>query len=170
MGGEPSTTNVKLVQTAFDGFARRDLDALVRITDPEVEFFAPTALIANEGRCYRGHAGIGRYLQDVELVWSHLEPVPEKFREVGNHVVALGRMLATARDGLEIDAPAAWVWQIRAGKLVWGCAYANPGPTFMGLTFEGLQNPPTPGRDRAFPSQPAPRPAVRGGLGTEDNL
>jgi ketosteroid isomerase-like protein len=139
MGGEPRVGNVELVRTAFDAFKRRDFGTLVGIMDPEVEFFAPTALLANEGRCYRGHPGIGRYLHDVDLLWARLEPVPETFRDAGNHVVALGRVLATARDGLELDSPAAWVWQIRSGKLVWGCVYADPGPNLLGLTFQGAE-------------------------------
>src|SRR4051794_28995867 len=100
------TIATALVREAFEAFAERDLDTLVELTDPEVELFAPTALLANEGRCYRGHEGIARYLHDVERVWARLEVIPEKFREVGNHVVATGRVRAEARDGLEVDNPA----------------------------------------------------------------
>ena len=69
--------NVALVRRAFDAFDRRDLDVLVELTDPEVEFFAPTAVLANEGRCYRGHGGLARYLQDVERTWSCRAGPPE---------------------------------------------------------------------------------------------
>ena len=127
------TDAITLVREAFDAFARRDLAALVELTDPEVELFAPTAALANEGRCYRGHDGIARYLHDVERVWTRLEVIPEKFREVGNHVVATGRVRAQARDGLEVDNPAAWVWELRGGRLCWGCVYDDPGENFMGV-------------------------------------
>jgi len=60
--------------------------------------------------------------------------IPEKFREVGHHVVCLGRTQARARDGLEVDSPTAWVWEVQSGKLRWGCVYADPGERFMGLT------------------------------------
>jgi ketosteroid isomerase-like protein len=127
------TAAIALVREVFDAFSRRDLHALVERTDPEIELFAPTAMLANEGRCYRGHEGIGRYLQDVERVWARLEVIPEKFREVGNHVVATGRVRAEARDGLEVDNPAAWVWELRAGRLCWGCVYDDPGTSSMGV-------------------------------------
>ncbi len=107
----------------------------MELTDPEVELFAPTAALANDGRCYRGHSGIARYLRDVERVWTSLQVLPEKFREVGNHVVCLGRTRAHGRDGIEVDSPTAWVWELRARKLRWGCVYADPGSTFMGLSF-----------------------------------
>jgi ketosteroid isomerase-like protein len=120
------TPAITVVRKAFEAFARRDLAALVKLTDPEVELFAPTAVLANEGRCYRGHDGIARYIQDVVRVWKRLEVIPESFREVGNHVVAIGRVRAEARDGLEIDNPAAWVWELREGRLCWGCVYDDP--------------------------------------------
>jgi ketosteroid isomerase-like protein len=123
-----------LVRRAFEAFEQRDLDALVALTDPEFELFAPTAVLANEGRCYRGHGGLARYIQDVERTWASLELAPQKFREVGNHVVCLGRTRALARDGFEADGPTAWVWEVRAGKLCYGCVYADPGESFMGLS------------------------------------
>lgn len=132
---EPEAEGVVLVRRVFEAFDRRDLSALIELTDPEVELFAPTAALANDGRCYRGHDGIARYLQDVERTWARLQVTPEQFREVGNHVVCLGRARATARDGLEVDSPTAWVWEVRAGKLLWGCVHADPGSTFMGLSL-----------------------------------
>jgi ketosteroid isomerase-like protein len=126
---------IATVRAVFDAFHDRDLGRLVELTDPEVELFAPTAALANEGRCYRGHEGLDRYLQDVDRTWASLHVVPEKFREVGNHVVCLGWTHGRGRDGMEVDSPTAWVWELRAGKLRWGCVYADPGSTFMGLSF-----------------------------------
>jgi ketosteroid isomerase-like protein len=124
------------VRRAFQAFDERDLATLVELTDPDVELFAPTAALANEGRCYRGHDGIARYLMDVAHAWTRLQVVPERFRDVGHHVVCLGRVRAKARDGLEVDSPTAWVWELKGRKLRWGCVYADPGTTFMGLTVE----------------------------------
>ena len=149
------TIRTALVRKAFEAFAQRDLATLVELTDPEVELFAPTALLANEGRCYRGHEGIARYLQDVQRVWARLEVIPEKFREVGNHVVCLGHALARARDGLEVDNPTAWVWEVCAGKLRWGCVYADPGETFMGLSTAGDLDTPVVGRFPVASPQPS---------------
>ena len=152
-GTEPvDAAGVALVRRVFDAFGRRDLGALVELADPEIEVFAPTALVANEGRCYRGHDGLARYLDDVGRIWTRLEVVPEKFREVGNHVVVLGRVHAEARDGLEVDSPTAWVWELRHGKVCWGCVYADPGETFMGLNVRSDDAVSATGR----PHQPTP--------------
>ena len=123
---------IALVREAFEAFARRDLARLVDLTDPQIELFAPTAALANEGRCYRGHEGLARYLNDVERVWAHLDVMPEKFRAVGNHIVAIGTVRAQARDGLEVDNPVVWVWEICGGRIFRGCVYDDPGETSMG--------------------------------------
>jgi len=155
VAGPAESANVALVRRAFEAFDRRDLDALTELTDPEVELFAPTAELANQGRCYRGHEGIARYLHDVERTWARLEVIPEKFREVGNHVVCLGHALASARDGLEVDSPTAWVWEVCAGKLRWGCVYADPGETFMGLSLAGDLDTPVVERFPVVAPQPS---------------
>lgn len=118
--------NVGLVRRLYEAFAARDATALLEAVDPEIEFFGPTATVLNEGRCYRGHEGMLRYLRDAETLWEELVVAPEKFREVGSHVVAMGRVRGRARDGFEFDTPAAWVWRIEHGRVTWGCAYGDP--------------------------------------------
>jgi ketosteroid isomerase-like protein len=118
--------NVDLVCRMFDAFAARDADSLLELMSPEIEFFGPTATVLHEGRCYRGHDGMRRYLRDAEALWAELELEPQRLHEVGNHVVALGRVRARTRDGLEFNTPAAWVWRLEHGKISWGCAYGDP--------------------------------------------
>jgi len=95
--------NAGLVRRLYEAFDARDVDALLDVVAPEIEFFGPTATLLNEGRCYRGHEGMRRYLRDVEALWQDLEVDPQTLREVGNHVVALGRVRARAHDGMELD-------------------------------------------------------------------
>lgn len=142
MLGEESVRegNTGLVRRLFDAFADRDADTLLELVAPQIEFFGPTATVLNEGRCYRGHDGMRRYLRDAEMLWETLDIEPRKLQEVGNHVVVLGRVRARARDGLEMDAPAAWVWRIEDGKVTWGCAYGDPDQMPPSLQ-EGARGP-----------------------------
>jgi ketosteroid isomerase-like protein len=127
LGEEPACEgNVGLVRRLFEAFAVRDAAALMEIVDPQIEFFGPTATVLNEGRCYRGHDGMRRYLRDAAMLWTELELMPQKMRAVGNHVVAIGRVRARAHDGLELDTAAAWVWRVEGGRITWGCAYGDP--------------------------------------------
>jgi ketosteroid isomerase-like protein len=134
----PGPSAAVLVERIFEAFASRDADALLEIMGPEIEFYGPTATALNEGKCYRGHEGIRRYLRDADLLWEWLELAPSQYREVGNHVVVLGRVRARAQDGLELDTPAAWVWRVQAGKVVWGCAYGDRDAMPRSLQEGGL--------------------------------
>ncbi len=142
-----------LVERMFEAFAARDVDALLAVMDPAIEFFGPTATVLNEGKCYRGHDGIRRYFQDAEALWAELELLPAKYREVGNHVVVLGHVRARARDGLELDTPAAWVWRVEGDSVVWGSAYGDRDAMPRSLQ-EG-------GRGRYGGPDETPRPAAR---------
>jgi ketosteroid isomerase-like protein len=116
---------VALVQRMFDAFSERDEEALLALMHADIEFFGPTATVLNEGKCYRGHHGMRRYFLDVDALWRELETEPIKYREVGNHVVVMGRVRARAHDGLELDTPAAWVWRVEGDKITWGCVYGD---------------------------------------------
>ena len=162
LGEEPARDgNVGLVHRLFAAFAERDAVALMEVVDPQIEFFGPTATVLNEGRCYRGHEGMRRYLRDAELLWEELSVEPRELREIGNHVVALGRVRARAHDGLEVDTPAAWVWRVEAGRITWGCAYGDPDQMPRSLQ-EGGRARSTADRPRARAIDPvAPEEPLR---------
>jgi ketosteroid isomerase-like protein len=144
-GGEPGRTqNAAVVRRLFEAFAARDAEALLELVAPEIEFFGPTAMVLNEGRCYRGHEGMKRYMRDAQMLWEELRLEPRKLREVGNHVVVLGRVRALARDGLELDTAAAWVWRVEHGRVTWGCAYGDPDqmPTSLQESARPAGTPP----------------------------
>ena len=144
---------VALVERMFEAFAARDIDALLDMMTPEIEFFGPTATVLNEGKCYRGHDGFRRYFQDVDHLWSRLELEPAKYRELGNHVVVMGRVRARAHDGLELDTPAAWVWRVEGDMIAWGCVYGDratmPRSLQEGAAGDERERP------RATPERPA---------------
>jgi ketosteroid isomerase-like protein len=117
--------NVEVTRRAFEAFDRRDVDGVLALCDPEVEFHAVTGELAAGGEPYRGHEGIRRYFADAERVWEELRMTPRDFRAVGDHVVVLGRVYARG-GGRIVDSPTGWVWRIRDGLLVWGRVYANP--------------------------------------------
>jgi ketosteroid isomerase-like protein len=141
LGEEHVAGNAALVRRLFDAFSVRDADALLEVLDPQIEFFGPTATVLHDGRCYRGHEGMRRYLRDAEMLWEELDLEPQQLREIGNHVVVLGHVRARARDGFEIDAPAAWVWRVEGERITWGCAYGDPDQMPPSLQEEGRGAP-----------------------------
>jgi ketosteroid isomerase-like protein len=114
--------NADIVRRAFDAFSRRDLNVLLTLADPDIEFMPATARVAGRAEPYRGHEGLRTYLADVARVWQELRSEPEEFVEVGDVVVCTGRVYAWGV-GRVIDAPAGWVWRLRGGRLVEGHVY-----------------------------------------------
>jgi ketosteroid isomerase-like protein len=119
-----SATNVDLARRAFEAFGERDLAAVLELMHEEVEFLPATASLTTGGEPYRGHDGIARYLEDVGRVWKELRVYPSDYRDLGDCVVALGRIHARG-GGTIIDRPTGWVWRMRDGKIVWGRVYST---------------------------------------------
>jgi ketosteroid isomerase-like protein len=121
-----SGANADVVRSMFAAFADRDLEAMLALLDPAVEFLPVTANLTTGGVPYRGHAGIAQYMEDVADVWPRLRLYPDEFRELENGVVvALGRVVARG-GGMILDRPTGWVIKMRGGKIVWMRVYGTP--------------------------------------------
>jgi ketosteroid isomerase-like protein len=116
---------MQLVRKIFDAFERRDVDALLLISHPDVEFSPVTATIASGGRPYVGQEGVRRYFADVAEVWEELRPIPQEHHELPGGVLSLGRVYARGRDGVLVDSPAGWLWRIQGGKVVSGRVFSS---------------------------------------------
>jgi ketosteroid isomerase-like protein len=119
-----SEANVELVRRAFDAFAARDVEAALEVMHEDVEFLPVTANLTTGGVPYRGHDGMTRYLDDVSQVWEELRVYPSELRDLGDVVVALGRMHGRG-GGMIIDRPTGWLWRFRTGKIVFCRVYAS---------------------------------------------
>jgi ketosteroid isomerase-like protein len=68
---------------------------------------------------YRGHAGVGRWLEDGAAAWSEFSMEPEEFLDVGERVVMIFRMKATGvSGGLALERQDAMAFAVRDGKVV----------------------------------------------------
>ncbi|HEX2416399.1 MAG TPA: nuclear transport factor 2 family protein [Thermoleophilaceae bacterium] len=79
--------HVELVLAAIDAYNRRDVEALSALMVPDVELRPP--VMALSGRAYRGHAGVHKWLADVEESWSTARIHPSDVTEAGDCVLAL---------------------------------------------------------------------------------
>jgi ketosteroid isomerase-like protein len=106
------------LRTAYEGFGRRDLQAVLSVMDPDIEWDATDAL-AHTG-LYHGHAGVTEYIVSLAGVWEEFDLNPEQFTESGDgaHVMVLGsvkgRLAATGQD---VEARFAHVLQLDDGKV-----------------------------------------------------
>jgi ketosteroid isomerase-like protein len=111
-------TNVEAARLTFEAIGRWDIDALLELYDPGVEFLPLTGTRVESGG-YIGHSGVREYFEEVAEVWEELRPHADDVRTVGDHVVLLGGCAVRGRgSGAVSDSPMAWVLTVRNGKVI----------------------------------------------------
>jgi ketosteroid isomerase-like protein len=118
---------IELTEAMFEAFTARDVEAMVGLLDPEMEFFPiGTARLTGSDAPYRGHDGMRRYFADVEDVWQELRVVPQHYELTGDRVLVTGRVYARDRQGGVIDSPAGWLWEIKDRRFTRGQVFDDP--------------------------------------------
>ena len=105
------------VKEAYAAFADRDIEALRRLSHPEIEVFAVTGLVAGAGQPYRGADGLSKYIADVGEVWDEIELTPQRFERLPDGRYLVRGRVRVKRDRARVDAPNAWLWEFE-GDLV----------------------------------------------------
>jgi ketosteroid isomerase-like protein len=113
-----SERNVEIVQLAFEAIRRRDIEGLLQLYDPDIEFMPLTGILVETGG-YARHAGVRDYFDEVAQVWEEMRPYAHTTQPVGDHVVVMGGCAVRGiGSGLESDDPMAWVITLRDSKIV----------------------------------------------------
>jgi len=117
--------DVEVVRSALDAFNRRDRDAFLALTHEDAEIVPLRAAV--EDTIYRGEGAAERFWDEGEQLWERLRVDIEELRQVGDRVLATGRLLATARgSGVPVQTPVGFVFAVRDGKLAFGRTYTEP--------------------------------------------
>jgi ketosteroid isomerase-like protein len=112
-----SERDVELVRQAMEAWNREDIEALIPLSDPEVEFVSIFADM--EGRTYRGYEGLRQYFADMNDVWAVFHREIEEIRDAGSdQVVVFFRLQGTARaSSVPVDERVTTVFRLRDGLL-----------------------------------------------------
>ena len=115
---ERQRRNLELARAGYEAFQRSDLEAVLALTDPEVEIYLPTTL-PNSGT-FRGHEGyitwIGQWLEaweDFRIEVLAMEPVGKRHVVTTIHQSAMGR-----GSGIPVEMDVAYMTDIRNEKAV----------------------------------------------------
>jgi ketosteroid isomerase-like protein len=112
-----SRENVEVVRLTFEAIGRWDIDALLELYDPEIEYLPLTGTRIESGG-YIGHSGVREYFEEVAEIWEELHPRADDVQTVGDQVLVLGGCAVRGRgSGAESDSPMAWVLTFRNGKV-----------------------------------------------------
>ena len=117
-------TDIEVVKATFAAFAARDLQAVLALSDPDIELTALTGAHAGRTDPYRGYDGMRQYLRDVAAVWEELHLTPREFREEGDLILVTGKVSARSRSRT-VTGSTGWIWRVRNGKVTFVRVYAS---------------------------------------------
>ena len=130
-----SQENVELVREGFARWNEGDYEFLISAATPDVELHSRFGNLTGES--YRGHAGVRKWLADIQQSFERFDLWLDDIRDLGDDVLAIGGLDLRARgSGLDMKQPMGWVFEIRDGRLARMHFYAQPGEA---LEAVGLQ-------------------------------
>jgi len=130
-------TDIEVVKAAFAAFAARDLQAVLALTDPDIELTAVTGEHAGRTDPYTGHEGMRQYFRDVGSVWEELHLTPREFRAAGDLVLVTGKVSARSRTRT-VTGSTGWVWRVRDGKVVYVRVYGSAADAIAAVESDEL--------------------------------
>jgi ketosteroid isomerase-like protein len=120
----PQTDNVERARRVIDAVARGDLECLLELTDPEVEW---ESFFALHGPAYHGHDGLRRYMRDLQDAFEDIHPHADDLVGVGPLVVGVGSVHYRGRtSGVETESSAGWMMKFSDGRLLVFRAFSDP--------------------------------------------
>jgi ketosteroid isomerase-like protein len=132
-----SQENLELASEAVDAVARQDIERLIELTDPDVEWHSVFAQLG-EGGVYRGHDGIRRYVRDLSDVWENMRTNVDDVLSVGAVVLLVGRLHYRGRgSGIETESPLGIVAKFRQGRIVYMRAFQEPEQALLATGLSG---------------------------------
>ena len=103
-----SQENIETVRRFFERWNAGDHSVRPEDLDPAVELESPLSSLAGEP--YRGHAGIEKWVRDLDEQFVEWQLRLDDVREVGSTVVAIGGISLRGRaSGVAFDQPMSWV-------------------------------------------------------------
>jgi len=119
------SASIEIVARAYQAFKDLDADALVALSDPEIEFGTSAAA---PGGTYRGHTGIRRYVKEIEGAFGHRwDAEIDRIADAGDdRVILIARVFGQGKAGEPLELHVAHVWELRGGRLLRGTVYLDP--------------------------------------------
>ena len=112
-----SAENVDIVRRAINAMNERDLDGVMRDTDPEVEVDWSRSRGVEAG-IYHGYQACRDFWSTFLEAFDRIVNSPEEFIECGEHVVIPIRTCLWGRDGIKVETRYAPVVSLRNGRIL----------------------------------------------------
>ena len=123
-----ASENVELVLELHAAVTRGDLDGVLSLAHPEVEYrSAIQQAMEGEGSVFRGLAGIRRWFGELQDLYEYLQSEVREVHDFGERVVIVFVVRGRgAGSGITLEQPLAQVVTAREGKIVAVRDYFSP--------------------------------------------
>ena len=112
--------NVEALRRGAEAFNRRDIEAMLKEVDDEVEWHAVLPVtLGGEATVSRGHEGVREMFRDLFDVLDEIHVEYGEIRDLGGRVFATGRLRTRGKgSGAEIESPYFTVVDMKNGKVL----------------------------------------------------
>jgi ketosteroid isomerase-like protein len=111
-----SDANVELIRRAYKAFDT-DLDALLRLLDPEIEWVSPGDSI--EPGLRHGHRGVRDAFAATAMAWDRPTHTPLEFVDASGKVLVTVTFRGHGRgSGMDVERTEFHVWTVQGGAIV----------------------------------------------------
>lgn len=132
-----SQENVDVIRRSIDAFNLGDVEQMLALADPALEWRPAFGAATGGATTYRGHGEFREYWLGTQEIWDHFHFAPERFIDDDETVVVVGRGSGRAKgSGVEIDQPFAMLWRLRGGKAVFGQTFTGHAEALRAAGFE----------------------------------
>jgi len=118
---------VEIAKRLTDALNRLDVDASAGLSSADFEWF-PVLAGTVEGKSFRGREGIEEYFGELRDTWEEFRLVIDEFRDLGDNVLALGRLEGRGRgSGVQVALPISVLCDYREGRIWRSRAFSDHG-------------------------------------------
>ena len=123
-----SQENVEAFKRGIDASNRRDIEALLEVLGPEVEWHTVVhAVLTGDATVFRGHDGVREMFGDLYEAFDEIQIDVSEIRDLGDRLVAIGRNHSRGKEsGAELEFPFAFLVEFKNGKAVSVRAFSDP--------------------------------------------
>ena len=119
-----SQENVEIVRVFTRAFNEQDVERIVSLCDPDVEFHSTFAAVG--GADYRGHDGVREWQRDFQDTWGGIHSDVEAIYDLGDDVLTFTLIKGQAKhSGVDVELTAAIVTRVENGRIVSFEGYAH---------------------------------------------
>lgn len=110
-------SNIETIRASYEGFHRRDIEAILAVMAPDVEWVHPAGMTTyGLGGTKIGHSGIKEFLAHVPTVLAGMRLDPREFIDAGDRIIVFGVRQVTSLRGRTETLDFVHSWTMRDGR------------------------------------------------------